>query len=1081
MNPAQAGAPSTGRPSRSGSAPALRRRGSLSLTLLVGTLCLAGLATIGMGVAAILSKPGEHALVGSGEMQTLLDIGRALRADIVRVIQPTMDRTQALARNGEVIDAIRRGPEAAEEACNRAVTGATEIDAIALFDADGRILAINTVYTSGLPVEDERVRRVLRTDFEERDIIRSCVRSEINSPILEFQTRCDITPALFDSSGLSVAYSVPVIDPLTGEDVGVVSSRLRFERLTELTRQRTIASRTDAVEFVTDLGDYFSEEIAAGRAMPPVPRDVLAGIVAPLVRGGSDVSITQYEDDVIALFRLDSVSTLSGGGIQVMIRASREWLGEEAHLTSVAHGIGRIAAGLVLIAIALLLRAVFLLRRTSRDALRAKAATDAALAEIATYRAALDEHLILLITDVEGRIIHANDAYCRLTGRRRIDLIGNSHRDLDHLCLDDRAWKRIACALRRGEIWHGELCSSGHAGRTEIWVEATIVPFRARGGGIGGYIAICTDITARRSAERRVAAERAQLAAFVEHAPAAIAMLDRELRYVAVSDRWATDFGLEGQELTGRRHVDTVTDLPAHWRDAYARGLAGEIVRQETDVWQPAEGESLQHLRWEVRPWYIAADQADETREIGGIMIFAEDLTSTVSLQAQAEETSQRLEMALDAGGLGSWDWNVVSGYVRFDDRFAAQLGLRADELRPHADEWLARVHPDDRDAAQQAVRDHLEGRTPFYENEHRVRHADGGWRWVLDRGRVVQWDANGRALRMVGTHTDVTERKAAEARLAHTQKLESIGQLAAGIAHEINTPAQYVGDNIRFLLDNFGHLLHALDRYRQLLLPGSTPRPWHDRASEMETLERDLDLAFLVDEIPGAVEQSIEGIDRISSIIKAMKDFSHPGSDAKELADINAAIESTVTVCRNRWKYVADLELDLDPALPRVPVLLNELNQVILNLVVNAADAIADRVGSGGRMKGLIRVATRVEGDAVRIDVRDDGGGIPERDRHRVFEPFFTTKGVGRGTGQGLAICHTTITRKHGGRITFVTSSEGTTFTVLIPLDDRSALGGAGAGQGESHEATDSSHQQEGEGNAMQLPHGGQASDRAA
>lgn len=202
-----------------------------------------------------------------------------------------------------------------------------------------------------------------------------------------------------------------------------------------------------------------------------------------------------------------------------------------------------------------------------------------------------------------------------------------------------------------------------------------------------------------------------------------------------------------------------------------------------------------------------------------------------------------------------------------------------------------------------------------------------------------------------------------------------------------------------------------------------------------METLSCQLDLAFITHEIPKAIEESIEGLSRISGIIQAMKSFSHPGTGAMEAADLNAAIECTSTVCKNRWKYVAELKLELDPDLPKVPVLLNEFNQVILNLIVNAADAIAEGARAAPERKGLIRVVTRTSDQSAVIDVIDDGPGIPDEARQHIFEPFFTTKAVGKGTGQGLALCHATIVKKHGGRITFETSPSGTTFSIWLPL----------------------------------------------
>jgi signal transduction histidine kinase len=189
--------------------------------------------------------------------------------------------------------------------------------------------------------------------------------------------------------------------------------------------------------------------------------------------------------------------------------------------------------------------------------------------------------------------------------------------------------------------------------------------------------------------------------------------------------------------------------------------------------------------------------------------------------------------------------------------------------------------------------------------------------------------------------------------------------------------------------------------------------------------------------QIPRAIQQSQEGNKRVASIVLAMKQFSHPESAEKTRVDLNAAIASTITVSRNEWKYVADLITEFDAGLSGVNCLPGELNQVILNIIVNAAHAIADVVKDGSEGKGKITVTTRQDGDWAEIRIGDTGTGIPEKVRSRVFDPFFTTKGVGKGTGQGLAIARNVIVDKHGGTLTFETETgKGTTFIIRLPIE---------------------------------------------
>lgn len=291
---------------------------------------------------------------------------------------------------------------------------------------------------------------------------------------------------------------------------------------------------------------------------------------------------------------------------------------------------------------------------------------------------------------------------------------------------------------------------------------------------------------------------------------------------------------------------------------------------------------------------------------------------------------------------------------------------------------------------------------------------------------------------------SDTTERRVLEEQLRQAQKLESVGQLAAGIAHEINTPTQYIGDNVRFLKDAFWELKSLLSNYERLSVAANgnslAPETVREIAAEVKGADPD----YLLEEIPKAIEQTLEGVTRVSKLVGAMKEFSHPGSKEKTAVDLNHAIENTIAVARNEWKCVAELETDFDPSLPPIPCLLGEFNQVILNLIVNAAHAIADVVGKGGSEKGKIKVQTRNCKEWVEIRIQDTGTGIPEKARARIFDPFFTTKEIGKGTGQGLAIARSVVVDKHQGTIFFETEEgKGTTFIVQIPNDGKALAAG--------------------------------------
>ena len=289
----------------------------------------------------------------------------------------------------------------------------------------------------------------------------------------------------------------------------------------------------------------------------------------------------------------------------------------------------------------------------------------------------------------------------------------------------------------------------------------------------------------------------------------------------------------------------------------------------------------------------------------------------------------------------------------------------------------------------------------------------------------------------------DITEKRGLESQLRHAQKMEGVGQLAAGIAHEINTPTQFVMDNLTFLKDSSKSADELLEHYRTAVKEMAALVP-AEVTKKLKDAEKVCDLEFMREEVPRAIEQSLDGSRRVAKIVRAMKEFSHPDSAEKTATDLNRAIESTITVARNEWKYVSEVMTEFDDQLPAVVCFPGDINQVVLNLIVNAAHAIKEKVKDGE--KGQIKVRTRLAGDCVEISVSDTGNGIPEGIRNRIFEPFFTTKEVGKGTGQGLALAYTVVVKKHGGKIWFETEvGKGTAFFITLPLSmTASAKGGA-------------------------------------
>ncbi len=277
------------------------------------------------------------------------------------------------------------------------------------------------------------------------------------------------------------------------------------------------------------------------------------------------------------------------------------------------------------------------------------------------------------------------------------------------------------------------------------------------------------------------------------------------------------------------------------------------------------------------------------------------------------------------------------------------------------------------------------------------------------------------------GVVDDISETKMLQAQLSQAQKLEAIGQLSAGVAHEINTPVQYIGDNLSALSDYFADF----KAYQQAAAEWiDLENPVHDRI--LELTER-YDLEFILDDCPKAIEQAKEGVERVSEIVKAMKSLSHvEGDKDKQIADLHEVLTNALILCRNSYKYCAEIETHFSPEVGYIECFPSELSQVFLNLIINASHAIEEKKQS----RGVIRIETRKKDRFVEICIQDNGNGIPETIKDKVFNLFFTTKPVGKGIGQGLSLAHTIIVKNHGGRLYFESEAgKGTEFYIHLPV----------------------------------------------
>jgi PAS domain S-box-containing protein len=317
------------------------------------------------------------------------------------------------------------------------------------------------------------------------------------------------------------------------------------------------------------------------------------------------------------------------------------------------------------------------------------------------------------------------------------------------------------------------------------------------------------------------------------------------------------------------------------------------------------------------------------------------------------------------------------------------------------------------------------------WSGEYTVRRKDGSTRTVESRVRSVV-DASGKIVQIIAVIRDISDQRKLEVQLLQAQKLKAVGSLGAGVAHEINTPLQYVSDNMQFLEDGLQALRSIIERAESLVAAARDEPALAYLAMEFDEVVRDVNLAYLDLQLPDAANHAREGCARVREIIRALTRLAAPSSVGKVLTDINASIRDALTVSQNEWKTVANMITDLDPGLPLVPCATAELNLVLLNIVINAAQALATRRPS--QPMGHITVSSRVVGEWVEIRIADDGPGISAENQLRVFDPFFTTRAPGKGIGHGLSSAHASVVDTHGGRL-WVESVEGQGATFVIHL----------------------------------------------
>jgi PAS domain S-box-containing protein len=679
------------------------------------------------------------------------------------------------------------------------------------------------------------------------------------------------------------------------------------------------------------------------------------------------------------------------------------------------------------------------------------------LQELEYLKLAIDHTSIVSTTDLQGNITHVNDLFGKISQYSRAELLGQNPRILNSGYHPPKFFKQLWSKISRGMVWQGEMKNLAKDG-TFYWVETTIVPCLDSQGKLYQYIAISNDVSDRKRTEMALAESEARFRQFVENANDLIYSIAEDGSFIYLSPQFSKMFGYEVDEWQGKSfaHLVHPQDLP--------KVIAANQQLFETGERQAGLEFRVQHGNgsW---VWMVCNNspiQDAEDRVIGFHGI-GRDITDRKAVEAALAESEAKFRHLVEGANDLIYTTSLDAVFTYVAPQVTEILGYYPSEIMGQSIALF--THPDDISIAAAFNQSIVETGEPRAGMEIRAKRKDGSWCWITCNNSPIK-DANGNIVGIQGIARDISDRKAAEfqlqqqaeklenafqelkqtqAQMLQSEKMSSLGQMVAGVAHEINNPVNFIHGNLTHAENYFQDLLDLLELYQQY---------YRQPVAEIEIKTEEIELDFLVEDLTKMFQSMRVGTERIREIVLSLRNFSRlDESDCKE-SDLHQGLDSTLMILQNRLKPAPICVKDEQYTRPAIEVVRKygnvpliecypgQLNQVFMNILTNAIDAIEDRDKTRSwedihQNSGQISIETeRVNSTTARIRIQDNGIGIPAAIQNRIFDPFFTTKDVGKGTGLGMSISYQIITDRHQGSISCISSpGKGTEFIVEIPI----------------------------------------------